>query len=129
MAMPTETTAALDASGALSRLARREEILEICYWFQGEGFGDCFTAESIKTFLTCTSEEIIEALEGLVAAGALVRDTAVYRFSSEGKKKAGHLFHEDFAEFQVGTHGECSAGCCESEQEHDHDREPGQTIT
>jgi len=126
MVMPTGITSAMDASGALNRLARREEILQICYWFQGEGFGDCFTAESIKTFLTCASEEIVEALEGLVVDGALVRDAAAYRFSSDGKKKAGHLFHESFADFQVGTHGECSAGCCESEEERgrDHTGEP-----
>lgn len=124
--MPTGTTSAMDPSGALNRLARREEILQICYWFQGEGFGDCFTAESIKTFLTCASEEIVEALEGLVADGALVRDAAAYRFSSDGKKKAGHLFHESFADFQIGTHGECSAGCCESKEERgrDHTGEP-----
>jgi len=122
MATPTEATGALDdGSDTLRRLARREEILEICYWFQGEGFGDSFTADSIKTFLSCSREEIVEALEGLVADGALAGDAGVYRFSPEGRKKAGHLFHEAFADFQVGTHGGCSAGCCDSEDEPGHD--------
>jgi len=82
----------LEARDTLHRLALREEVLEICYWFQGEGFGDRFTAASLETFLS---------------------------FSDDGRKRAGHLFHETFADFQVGAHGECSAGCCDSEDEGD----------
>jgi hypothetical protein len=112
---------------ALRRLALREEVLEICYWFQGEGFGDRFTAESLKTFLNGTREEILEALESLAAEAALIQDGASYSFSPEGKKHAGRLFHETFTEFQLGTHGECTAGCCDSEDDCDQDQTPGHT--
>lgn len=109
----------LEARDTLHRLALREEVLEICYWFQGEGFGDRFTAASLETFLSSPRADIITVLESLAAEGALVREGAGYRFSDDGRKRAGHLFHETFADFQAGTHGECSAGCCDSEDEGD----------
>jgi hypothetical protein len=108
-----------EADNMLRRLALREEVLEICYWFQGEGFGDRFTATSLETFLSSPRADIVTALEWLASEGALVQDGATYRFSADGKKRAGHLFHETFADFQVGTHGECSAGCCDSEDKDD----------
>ena len=108
-----------EADNMLRRLALREEVLEICYWFQGEGFGDRFTATSLETFLSSPRADIVTALEWLASEGALVQDGATYRFSADGKKRAGHLFHETFADFQVGTHGECSAGCCDSEDKGD----------
>jgi hypothetical protein len=110
-----------EGQDAPRRLALREEVLEICYWFQGEGFGDRFTAESLKTFLNGSREEILAALECLAAEGAFIPDGTSYGFSSEGKKRAGRLFHETFTEFQLGTHGECTAGCCDSENECDND--------
>jgi hypothetical protein len=109
-------------SNPLQHLALREEVLEICYWYQGEGFGDRFTAHALKTFLNSPVDAIVAALEFLADEGALVREGGSYVFSPAGKKQAGRLFHESFADFQAGTHGECSAGCCESEQENAPDR-------
>lgn len=117
MASTVVKPADLEAQHTLRRLALREEVLEICYWFQGEGFGDHFTAASLETFLSSPRAEIVTALESLAAEGALIQDGAAYRFSADGRKRAAHLFHETFADFQVGTHGECSAGCCDSEDE------------
>jgi hypothetical protein len=42
-----------DSPAALERLVRREEVLEICFWFQGEGFGDVFAPAALRPFLTC----------------------------------------------------------------------------
>ena len=115
-----------NASGdiALRRIAEREDVLEFCYWYHGEGFGDRFTLEAIGPFLGRTMEEISAIMELLVANGALLRDGASYRLSDGGRKAAGRLFHDTFADFQVGTHGECTAGCCDSETEAecDHDQ-------
>jgi hypothetical protein len=38
-----------------------------------------------------------------------------YRLSPEGKKKAGRLFADDFADYQNAGHGECAAGCCDGD--------------
>jgi hypothetical protein len=104
---------------AVRRLAQREEVLEICFWFQGEGFGERFSAASIGKFLNLSEDKIREALECLAEEGAFEREEAGYRFSTEGKTRASRLFHDTFADFQVGTHGECTAGCCDSEDHED----------
>lgn len=106
---------------ALQRISEREEVLEFCYWYQGEGFGDRFTLDAIGPFVGKPLEEIGAIMEHLVVEGALLRDGSSYRLSDGGRKAGGRLFHDTFAEFQVGTHGECTAGCCESETECDHD--------
>jgi hypothetical protein len=113
----SETDSMPQEQSALRRLTQREEVLEICFWFEGEGFGDRFSVASIKTFLTLPDDEIGNALESLVEEGAFVHDDTGYWFSSNGKHRASRLFHETFAEFQVGTHGECTAGCCDGENE------------
>jgi len=115
--MTSTTASSEDGPSSVRRLALRDEVLEICYWFQGEGFGDRFTAQSLKTFLNDPSEAIEEALTCLATRGALVKDGQSYQFSPAGKKQAGRLFHDSFTDFQLGTHGECTAGCCESEND------------
>ena len=115
-----------NASGdaALRRIAEREDVLEFCYWYHGEGFGDRFTVEATGPFLGKSAGETSEILELLADEGALLRDGAGYRLSDGGRKSARRLFHDTFADFQVGTHGECTAGCCDSEAEAecDHDQ-------
>ena len=115
------------ASGdlALRQIAEREEILEICYWYQGEGFGDRFTAQAVSPFLGWGEEKIGAVMTGLAAEGTLLRDGSGYRLSDGGRKTAGRLFHDTFTEFQLGTHGECTAGCCDSEAVCDHDHAEG----
>ena len=117
----TETLAIQPApGGALHRLQEREEVLQICYWFIGEGFGDRFRPNTVKTFLNSDLGSIAEAFEALADQGDLERSGGDYVFTVEGKRKAGGLFFETFTEFQQASHGECHAGCCDSE-EHDHD--------
>ena len=36
---------------ALDRIKRYEEVLEICYWYEGEGLGDSFTPAAVTPFL------------------------------------------------------------------------------
>ena len=118
-----ETAASGDL--ALRRIAEREEILEICYWYQGEGFGDRFTAQAVSPFLNWGEAKIGAIMAGLAAEGALVSDGPGYRLSDGGRKAAGRLFHDTFTEFQLGTHGECTAGCCDSEAVCDHEQAGG----
>lgn len=108
--------------GALDRLVNREEVLEICYWYQGEGMGDVYSAQVLQPFLACPTEVIEGALHELVEQGLLDPVAAPvpgYRLSAVGSKAAGRLFAESFADFQHPGHGECEAGCCE---EDDHSR-------
>jgi hypothetical protein len=100
---------------ALQRLANREEVLQICYWYQGEGFGEHYNAAVLAPFLPCGAEAIAAALGELAAQGQLVADGGGYRFSAAGRREAGRLFADDFADFQKQGHGECDAGCCDGD--------------
>lgn len=108
-------------SGALEALILREEVLQICFWYQGEGFGDRFTAAAVMPFLQSDPEAVAATLAELAAEGELSVDGAAYRFTEEGRRKAGRMFAETFTDFQMGTHGECNAGCCDGDEVCDHD--------
>lgn len=105
---------------ALDRLIVREDVLQICYWYQGEGFGDTFTPQSMMPFLKNEGDIVIEVMEELEKEGALIKEGDAYRFSDTGKRKAGAMFYDSFTEFQQGAHGECTAGCCEDGEVCDH---------
>jgi len=111
-------------NSALDRMMVREDVLQICYWYQGEGFGDTFTPQSMMPFLKNEADIVIEVMAELAKDGTLVREGDAYRFSDTGKRKAGVMFYESFTEFQQGTHGECNAGCCDGDEvcddEHHH---------
>jgi hypothetical protein len=110
-----------DSPAALERLVRRDEVLEICFWFQGEGFGDVFAPAALLPFLTCEEGPIALALAELAEQGLLQPSGTGYRLTDDGRKNGGRLFADSFAEFQHVGHGECYAGCCdEEEQEHGH---------
>lgn len=96
-------------------LREREEVLEICYWYEGEGFGQSFTPEAIGAFLPLPPDRIADILARLAADGDLVATNGTYRFGDGGKTKASRLFHETFAEFQAPSHYECTAGCCDGD--------------
>jgi len=107
------------APSALELLARNEEILQICYWYQGEGFGEVYTAPALRPFLDCEHPVIEAALEALTRQGRLERVGGTtptgYRFTGVGKKEAARLFSDGFADFQGKGHGECAAGCCDGD--------------
>jgi hypothetical protein len=109
-----------EPGAALQRLVNREEVLQICYWFQGEGFGDRYEAKALRSFLNCDEAAIRTALAELAERGALEpAEEGGYRFTERGRSEAGRLFAESFADFQKQGHGECDAGCCDGD---DHSR-------
>lgn len=110
--------AAADNS-ALGRLVQREEVLQICYWMQGEGIGERFDPAMLRPLLQSDASAIAAALEELTAQGKLAKVGQQYRFTDSGRREAGRLFADSFSDFQKQGHGECDAGCCEGE---DHSR-------
>ncbi len=101
------------------KLLNREEVLQICYWYQGEGFGNEFDSSTIKTFLNSDIYAIEEAFVELQEQKYLKHikgfATTTYKFSAKGKKEAGYLFNDNFSELQKAQHGECAAGCCDGD--------------
>lgn len=119
-AQSTGSAHATDGECALARLVNREEVLEIGYWYQGEGFGEVFDARVLLPFLKQDADTIAAVLAGLAASGELlVAGDDTYRFSERGRRHAGRLFAEHFADLQKPSHGECEAGCCDGD---DHSR-------
>ncbi len=120
----TQATTKLEArnppskESALDRLIQREEVLQICYWFQGEGLGDAYTPKLLGPFLNRAVDDIQASLQELADLGDLESVPLLdgtFRFTANGKKKAGQLFSESFSDFQKQGHGECDAGCCDGD--------------
>ena len=120
--MTTVSTKTGVQSPALDRMVDREEVLQICYWYLGEGMGDIYNPMLLAPFLNRPAAAIESTLRELSAQGLLEpinEPAASYRLTPIGKKKAGQLFAESFSDFQKQGHGECDAGCCD---EDDHSR-------
>ena len=101
---------------ALDNLVNREEILEICYWYKGEGFGDQFTPLSIAPFVNVDPTQIKQAFGELSDSGKMtLGEDGTYRFTDTGGKEAGKLFVESFNEMQQPAHYECADGCCDGD--------------
>ena len=109
-----------DASSvsALDNLVNREEVLSICYWFQGEGFGEIYRPAEMESFLNCNAASILIALKELVVEGHLEElpgDSPAYKLTETGKKQGGRLFGDAFSDLTRQGHGECADGCCDGD--------------
>lgn len=105
---------------AFERLKRRDEVLEICFWYRGEGFGEIFTAAALTPFLNAPRDAVETALGELAAAGQMQAHERGYAFTDVGRRQAGRMFAESFVDFQRPAHGECEGDCCGEDEHHDH---------
>lgn len=97
---------------ALDNLFWRDEILQIMYWFQGEGFGDIFAPADLRRFLADDAPELTPYLEIMIADGLLERAMMnKYRLTKFGHREAARRFRDAFEGLTKPTHGECSADC------------------
>ena len=101
---------------ALERLKEREEILQIGYWYQGEGLGTTLTPQAVLPFLQADPFRLAKTFEALVESGDLRRLKGGYDFTPIGKRKAARMFTETFTDFQQPGHGECVDGCCDGDE-------------
>lgn len=111
-------TAPAQSSDAVARLVNCEEVLQICFWYQGEGFGSVFDASVLDPFLNCAPQATAAALDELITQGFLElapSPATGFRLTAAGKHKGGRLFADDFADYQHAGHGECAAGCCDGD--------------
>ncbi len=109
---------------ALAQMQDREEVLQICYWYLGEGLGDKLNPQTVQPFLNNSSPEgILNAFLSLEADGDFEQTDGTFSFTEQGKKKAARMFADTFTEFQMAAHYECTAGCCDGDEvcDHDHD--------
>jgi len=113
MAQAQQQTGGADA---LERLKEREEILQIGYWYQGEGLGTTLTPQAVLPFLQADPFRLAETFEALAESGDLRRLESGYDFTPTGKRKAARMFTETFTDFQQPGHGECVDDCCDGDE-------------
>lgn len=108
-----------------------DELLEVLYWMQGEGFAEEATVERLSRFLTYPRTDIVLLLDRLVARGDVDvthGEQVRYQLTSVGKREAGRRFQEAFAPLLSQGHGECNDPECDCVDDpaacrhHDHSR-------
>ena len=100
----------------INELLNKEEVLEICYWYKGEGFGEIFTAKALSPFLNIEADQVDIILEDLCSSGNMKKYSQDrYKLTSIGQKHGGKLFIDSFQELQQPGHYKCLDGCCDGD--------------
>ena len=96
-------------------LARRDEVLEMLYWIEGEGFRGAATLDAISRFLTHRHDDVRRTLSDLVERGDVTHTAATgeYRLTEMGRREAARRFAEEFAPMLSQGHGECNDPNCD----------------
>lgn len=108
--------APLGADAAGSDIAREDELLELLYWFEGEGFGGVASIEGIIRFTNLSEPLVRRTLDRLTARGDVRLDVnrgAEYRLTENGRREAARRFAAEFAPLLSQGHGECSDPDCD----------------
>jgi hypothetical protein len=96
---------------------RADEMLELLFWMEGEGFGDAATLRGIARFLIHDEDETRSALERLVSRGDVAvlgeGERAEYRLTDIGREEGGRRFAEQFASLLSQGHAECNDPDCD----------------
>ncbi len=112
-----------DSRPLLSDIFWRDEILQVMYWHQGEGFGTEITARDLQTFLTTDEQSVVAHLERMVAEGYLERadlsfaaregdsPPPSYYFTEFGAREGARRFADEFADITKQAHGDCPPDC------------------
>lgn len=99
-------------SDALRALFWREEILQVMYWIEGEGFGEEIRPEDLERFLGLRADLAVGYLDRLVDDGYLTRaEPDSYALTEKGRSDGARAFADEFAELTKPGHGECGAEC------------------
>ena len=104
---------------ALDALFWRDEILQVMFWFKGEGLSEVVTAQELEVFLATDLKTIQFYLEQFSEEGYLIRhpdpagmlNSTRYSLSELGRQEGGRRFADEFAGMQKSGHGECNADC------------------
>ena len=99
-------------SDSLRALFWRDEILQVMFWIQGEGFGDHVSPDLLERFLGVQANFGIQYLDRLVDEGLLVRtDDSLYELTDQGRRHGVRVFADEFADLTKPGHGECGTDC------------------
>ena len=87
-------------------IAREDELLELLYWFEGEGFGGVATIATITRFINLDESLVRRTLDRLLLRGDVTFDEvgsvdgapAEYRLTEPGRREAARRFAAEFAD-------------------------------
>ena len=97
-------------------IAREDELLELLYWFEGEGFGGVANLEGIIRFTNLNESLVRRTIDRLMMRGDVRLDrerAAEYRLTDAGRREAARRFAAEFAPLLSQGHGECSDPNCD----------------
>ena len=96
-------------------IARCDEVLELLYWIEGEGFTGSATLQGMTRFLAIPEHEVRATLDQLVRRADVTLDetSGEYRLTEIGRLEAARRFAEEFAPLLSQGHGECNDAGCE----------------
>ncbi len=99
----------------LDDLYWRDEILQILYWFRGEGLGEAVTARDLLSFLGAEEPLVEHHLQRLADEGYVARQEGEpprYQLTEWGVAEGGRRFADEFAGLTGQAHGECNNPNC-----------------
>lgn len=98
----------------LDRLYWRDEILQVMYWMDGEGFGSVCAPSDLQKFLDVDDAVLADTLEHMVSVGLLGRaGGGKYALTALGKREGGRRFADEFEEMLKPGHFECDEPDCD----------------
>lgn len=102
-------------SDPVDDLARRDQLLELLYWVEGEGFSGAAQADALARFLALPEPSVLATLQDLEGRGEVVRDPASgeYRLTETGRREGARRFADEFAPLLAQGHGECNDPDCD----------------
>ena len=97
------------------RIRRRDEILELLYWLEGESLVGPSTLATMSRFLAREEPELRSTLEALRARGDVLLTGAggEYRLTQAGRGEAARRFADEFASLLSRRGGECNDPTCD----------------
>lgn len=111
------TSADANNRDAGQTIAHEDELLELLYWFEGEGFHGVADMQGIVRFTAMEEALVARTLVRLVARGDVRLDdsssTSQYRLTEGGRREAARRFAEEFAPMLSQGHGECNNADCD----------------
>lgn len=93
----------------------RDEILQILFWFRGEGLGEAVTARDLVSFLGAEETLVEHHLGRLAEDGYVSRSEdapARFQLTPWGVEEGGRRFADEFAGLTGQAHGECNNPNC-----------------
>jgi len=102
-------------SDSLDALFWRDELLQILYWFRGEGLGEVVAPHELLPFLGAEEQLVTRYLERMADDGYVMRlggAPARYRLTELGLREGGRRFADEFSGLTGQAHYECNNPNC-----------------